>query len=98
MQNLFLELIAQEMVVPLFLALVGLLGGVKIFRDLNEDMSPRERLLWIAWCALLVIIIVFALDGSLDIPLIKGLWSFLTGILVARFVVEDKVNKLHEKA
>ena len=92
----FVESLTIEMVFYMIVAFVGLIGGTKLFRRLKEDISPREFILWAVWVGMLIVIIVSTFNDSKPMPAIRGVWSLLTGILVARFLVEDKTQEMIE--
>ncbi len=90
--------LTYEMIAYMLMAIIAAFAGSKLFKKFKKEISPREYFMWFAWTGMLVIIIVFTVYLNAPIPAIKAVWSVLSGLIVVRFVTEDKSAEILEEA
>ena len=101
MVDLTIELaksLTYEMIAYMLMVIIAAFAGSKLFKRFKKEISPREYFMWFTWTGMLVIIIVFTVYLNAPIPAIKAVWSVLSGLLVVRFITEDKSAEILEEA
>ena len=94
----FAKSLTYEMLAYMLMAIIAAFAGSKLFKRFKTEISPREYFMWFAWTGMLIIIVVFTVYLNAPIPAIKAVWSVLSGLLVARFITEDKSAEILEEA